>query len=316
MSEHSFMIDAWNFSSAKPEKVKDIQSFQSHCWYHCQRTDEHLSPWLESIGVEKELMKAVMTADTRPCFQKLGDDCFFMILRGVNLNPGADPDDMLTLGLLYHQGSLITLRRRQFKAIQSIREDLENAKGPSSLPALFISMIELINDRIGDVLQRTEGFIETVEDEIDSLNKEQQHDLTLMHRRLLKLSRFLKPQAGALEALEKSHLPLLDDIEQKIINERNESQAISESIESYLAHIWILREHMQQALSEMMGRNTYWLSMIAGVFLPLGFLTGLFGINIAGMPGTDMPEAFELFCIGLAALGVVEFLLFRRLKFL
>ncbi|MGI9354547.1 MAG: CorA family divalent cation transporter [Rhizobiaceae bacterium] len=34
-----------------------------------------------------------------------------------------------------------------------------------------------------------------------------------------------------------------------------------------------------------MSCNTYALSIVAAIFLPLGFLTGLLGINVGGMPG-------------------------------
>jgi len=316
MNNPTFMIDAWDFSAKTPVKIEQISEFQSQCWYHCQRSDEHLATWFESVGIDKELIQALIAEDTRPRFQKVGEDSFFMILRGVNLNKGAEPDDMLTLGILFHRGSLITIRRRQFKAILGLRDALEQGQGATSTAELFISIIEHINARISDVLHQTEDFIELVEDQIDTLEKEQQHELTMMHRRLLKLSRFLKPQSAALSALEQSHMPLLANFHQRLLNQKDTALAISETITSYLDHIWILREHMQQALSEVMSRNSYWLSMVAGVFLPLGFLTGLFGINIAGMPGTDDPTAFIIFCTALALLGFVEYLLFRRLKFL
>ena len=64
-----------------------------------------------------------------------------------------------------------------------------------------------------------------------------------------------------------------------------------------------------------MNRNTYWLSMVAGVFLPISFLTGLFGINIGGMPGVDDERAFWIFCAALSVIAVVEYLLLRRLRF-
>jgi len=72
---------------------------------------------------------------------------------------------------------------------------------------------------------------------------------------------------------------------------------------------------LQQAVAEKMNRNTYWLSVIAGVFLPLSFLTGVFGINIGGMPGVENEDAFEIFTYALIIIAVVEFLLLRRLRF-
>ncbi len=47
--------------------------------------------------------------------------------------------------------------------------------------------------------------------------------------------------------------------------------------------------------------------------MPLSFVTGILGMNIAGMPGTDRSLAFAIVAVGLATLGVLEMWLFRRL---
>ncbi len=56
--------------------------------------------------------------------------------------------------------------------------------------------------------------------------------------------------------------------------------------------------------------------MIAAIFLPLGFLTGVFGVNLAGIPGQDNPQAFQWFLGGLAALGVALFGVLRWRRWL
>lgn len=39
----------------------------------------------------------------------------------------------------------------------------------------------------------------------------------------------------------------------------------------------------------------YVLSIITAVFLPLGFLKGLLGVNLAGIPGAENNQAFTWF---------------------
>ena len=57
-------------------------------------------------------------------------------------------------------------------------------------------------------------------------------------------------------------------------------------------------------------RTNYLLTIVAAIFLPLGFITGLLGINVGGMPGVDDGHAFWI-VVGLccailpAATGVV-----------
>lgn len=58
----------------------------------------------------------------------------------------------------------------------------------------------------------------------------------------------------------------------------------------------------------------YILSVIAAIFLPLGFLTGLLGINVGGIPGADNPYAFWIFIAMLTTLTTGQIALFKALK--
>ena len=58
------------------------------------------------------------------------------------------------------------------------------------------------------------------------------------------------------------------------------------------------------------------LSVVAAIFLPLGLLTGLLGMNVAGMPGTGSPAAFWIVCGLLLAIAVGLVVLFRKMRML
>jgi zinc transporter len=60
----------------------------------------------------------------------------------------------------------------------------------------------------------------------------------------------------------------------------------------------------------------YLLSVVAAVFLPLSFLTGLLGMNVAGLPGTENPQAFALSAVAMIGLGIGLVILFRWKKWI
>ena len=76
----------------------------------------------------------------------------------------------------------------------------------------------------------------------------------------------------------------------------------------------IINYKVTNQLTERLNKNMYALSVIADIFLPLGFLTGLLGINIAGIPGAENPAAFAIFCAVLSMLVIAQIVLFRKLK--
>jgi zinc transporter len=65
-----------------------------------------------------------------------------------------------------------------------------------------------------------------------------------------------------------------------------------------------------------MNRTMFVFSIIAAIFLPLGFVTRLLGINVGGMPGVNSAGAFWITVLILAVIVGIEFMLFKPMKWL
>lgn len=61
---------------------------------------------------------------------------------------------------------------------------------------------------------------------------------------------------------------------------------------------------------------TYMLTIVAGIFLPLSFITGLLGINVGGMPGMEHPLAFWIVVGICTAIMATQLFLFWKWKWL
>ncbi|MGB1261631.1 MAG: CorA family divalent cation transporter [Cognaticolwellia sp.] len=315
MKENTFIIDAWQINGPLSTNLVNADELtESAVWLHCDRTNQAFSQWLTANSIDESIIESLLATDTRPRFQRFGSDSFLLILRGVNLNKGKAPDDMLTIRMLYTPDRLITCNAQHSKAIASVLQQLQKGQGPEDVAALIIEIFSQINAYIEDVLEPTEDFIDGQDS--DQFDKEQIADISAMHKKMLKLNRFLKPQIHALSAVSKANIANFSPYSVALANQVDVLSRIVESIDFYIAQIDVINARINQCNTELMNRNTYILSIIAGIFLPLGFLTGLFGINIGGMPGVDNSSAFYWFCGLLSVIGLLEFLLFRRLKFL
>jgi zinc transporter len=60
----------------------------------------------------------------------------------------------------------------------------------------------------------------------------------------------------------------------------------------------------------------YVLSIVSAIFLPLGFATGLLGINVGGIPGADNSDAFAIFIGILVGISAALLVFFRYKKWL
>jgi len=61
-----------------------------------------------------------------------------------------------------------------------------------------------------------------------------------------------------------------------------------------------------------MNQKMYVVALIAAIFLPLGLLTGLLGINVGGIPGANNNLAFVLVCLLLVGLAALQAWVLRR----
>jgi zinc transporter len=61
---------------------------------------------------------------------------------------------------------------------------------------------------------------------------------------------------------------------------------------------------LRNRIAEQQGMRMYVLSLVTAIFLPLSFLTGIFGMNVAGLPGTENPQAFTLLGVSMLAIAI------------
>ena len=85
-----------------------------------------------------------------------------------------------------------------------------------------------------------------------------------------------------------------------------------EDLEALRERAAVIQDEIMNQLSARLNRTMYLLSVIAAIFLPLGFLTGLLGVNLGGIPGSVWPWAFLVACIVFAVITAIEVWLFRR----
>ncbi|MEE4164807.1 MAG: CorA family divalent cation transporter, partial [Desulfocapsaceae bacterium] len=89
-----------------------------------------------------------------------------------------------------------------------------------------------------------------------------------------------------------------------------------ENLDSTREQATVIHEELVSNLSEQLNSRMYVLSVITTIFLPLGFLTGLFGINVGGIPGSGSKSAFTVFVLILAAIVLAVLVLFKKKRWL
>jgi zinc transporter len=287
-------------------------------WIHLNLHSDAARSWLtERSGLEPIVVDALLEDETRPRSLAIGDG-LVVILRGVNLNPGADPEDMVALRIWAEEGRVITGRRRPLMAVGDLMAAVGSGRGPRNAGDFLVEIADRLIARMSGVLTNLNESVDAVEESlVESPVFEQRSELTVIRRQAIALRRYLGPQRDALAQLYNERVAWISDAQRLHFREVTDATIrFVEDLEAARERTAITQEELNGQLAEQLNRRMYALSIVAGIFLPLGFITGLLGINVGGIPGGENPLAFAIVCVSLSALGGGLVLLFRRLHWL
>lgn len=294
------------------------QSGDGLLWLHFDYTVPAVAVWLrEHSGIAPRVVDALLAEETRPRVQSFGDG-LLLSLRGVNLNPGADPEDMVAVRVWAEAGRIVSTRRRRMMSAQHIDAELAAGRGP-------VSAGDFVARLSGRLVAAMRGTIDAADDQVDQyeealvLRADQRlrARLSELRREAIALRRYLAPQREAMTQLLSERVSWLGDNDRLAVREVSDHlQRYLEDLDSIRDRAAVMHEELANNLAEQMNRRMYLLSIVAAFFLPLGFLTGLLGVNLGGIPGADHPVAFLAFAVILVAVLVAQVLIFRRKNWL
>lgn len=277
-----------------PEAVRQDPSCSERCWIHVDYSDERASTWLaETLGLDSVVVDALCSVESRPRVMAVNGG-HLIALRGVNLNPGAEPEDMVAVRLWVDGQRVISSLRRRMASLDDVAEALANGRGPTG-PADFITTLcANIASRVEPVVDDAEDRIAELEDRLVEENIESlRQDLAVLRRQVIALRRYLAPQREAVGRLAAERVAWLDDDQRLDLRETADRLVRQiEDLDLVRERAALTIEELYSHLSEQLNHRLYVLSVAAAIFLPLSFLTGLLGINVGGIPGARSPWGF------------------------
>jgi zinc transporter len=283
-------------------------------WVHLHRESPEARAWLTDVAKLPELaIEALLAAESRPRATAF-DDRLLLDLRGVNLNPGADPEDMVGIRGWIDGDRIVTVRRRKLMAVDDLRSAIERGRGPRTAAGFIIMLAQNLLTRMQSVIGEIDDRVDALEDEVlTAQSAELRRSLAELRRQAIALRRYIGPNREALARLLTEPPPWIEDRHRMQLREVSDRITRHiEDLDSARDRAAVVQDELASRISETMNRNTYVLSLIAGIFLPLSLLTGLLGINVAGIPGEKWPWAFLTVCAILGVLGALQVWLLRR----
>jgi len=283
-------------------------------WLHLDLADPALAAWAKD-NLEDAAADTLTVSEARPRADTLGKN-LVVTLRGVNMNPGQVSEDMVSLRLWATKNCVVSARKRKIFAVDALRQEGIKGELPQSPGTFLVRLAEGLTNRIETVTLSIGEATDLLEEAVMGAGDPPERDtLALMRLKGIRLYRYMGPQREAMERLAALESPVTSADDRVHLRESANRTARSvEELDAVRDRLTTLQDHIDGLRAAQISRNGNILSIVAAIFLPLGFLTGLFGMNVAGLPGVEWPGAFLVVSLSMSALAVGLLVLFRWLK--
>ena len=300
------------------EEITYGQPAQGLLWVHLNYSDRDARQWLqEESGLGLIIVEALLSEETRPRVSEI-DDGLLISLRGINRNPGSDPEDMVSLRIWVDKDRVISTGKRRLLSVEELSDDIRQGKGPGNAGEFLVEIAARLLAQMSLVIQEVEDDADSLEEDV-LLSESQELRIRLgsLRRQVIELRRYIAPQRDAMAALQMKKISwLADDDKMRLREVSDHITRFVENLDSIRDRAAILHEEFVGRLSDSINQRIYILSVMASIFLPLSFLTGLLGINIGGIPGAGNEQAFVKFCLFLLIIVLFQLWIFRRKKWI
>lgn len=182
-------------------------------WIHLDYTEDSAIKWIKNkSGLDEIIKNALLDEDTRPR-SLIMNNGIFMSLRGVNLNPGQDPEDMVSIRIWLDSNRVISTRKRKLLAVDDIRSLIEHNKGPRRVQDFIAIINHLLSKRIMSVVDKILTKVDDLEeiflsstDPIKFITK-----ISDLRKQVILIKRYLLPQKEALYDIYLNKSNLIDE---------------------------------------------------------------------------------------------------------
>ncbi|WP_119328635.1 zinc transporter ZntB [Cysteiniphilum halobium] len=306
--------------SAKEITEKDISTAlavpSGIVWLHLDLTQA--ADFLNEYQIIPEKIINMLCAhETRPRILVL-DNGMLATFRAINLNKGQKPEDMTSIRMWLTERLIITVKRRDMHSITEINNMFRLNAGPCATSEFLNILLMHITEHTDQLLDSYDGKLDDIELAIKKDRSIVLSDkVNAICKKAIKIRRYILPQREAILAISGNKLSWLSDedvFELKQVLDAN--MRLLEDLDAMKDRSLIIQNEIHAYEQTQMNQRMYILSMISVVFIPLGFITGLLGINVAGIPGAQSHYGFIIVCVILALIMVGYIAIMRKIRWI
>lgn len=282
-------------------------------WLHAEGVG-HGNPMDLPGYVPQMAAGALLASETRPRCDEV-DDAALINLRGTAVDTMQDSDGLVSIRVWVEGGRVTSVSRHRLAALAKVETAMRAGRltdGGDFVSVLAHAISTDLDPQVadlGDQLDDCEGMLDG--GDIYALRRQ----IARLRSQAIVLRRFVAPDRDALSAMAQLEFDWISKDDRLHLREAADRFArMAEELEAVRERAALLHEQLTDLRAEKIDQRSLAIAVVAFIFLPLTFITGLLGMNVAGIPFADHPWAFwgvVAFCV-LIAVAVMGWFAWRQ----
>jgi zinc transporter len=264
-------------------------------WLHVNVTHAGTLRWLtRSAWIPQALREAIEKHDERCRIEPSGDG-LVVVVSDLTFEHDSDPSEVATLWAYATGRLLLTARKHPLKTADRVREEVRAGLRADTATDLLAKLFGFRMEALHELVEEINEQVDDIEDQVlRGRVTEQREQLGRLRRDCARLRRSFSPERTAVQKILTQPRPAFDDRVVGWLRSVAEDLAfLTDEVIALQERAKLLQEELSARVAEDTGRKLNALTALTAAFLPMTLITGIFGMNVAGLPGTEDTGAFS-----------------------
>ncbi|MFZ1677989.1 MAG: magnesium/cobalt transporter CorA [Saprospiraceae bacterium] len=270
----------------------------------------------KAFGMDPLLLEDVLDPEQRPKFEHT-DNGIFMILK--NFLPTQNSSDFLSeqIAIYMTEGTLITFQEYPDDSFQALKVRMQQPGSrirSRKTDYLLYAIIDFITDHYFPVIDRCSEWIHSLEAEIHkNPSPELKQSIYKLRQDISEMHRIILPSREAVNALQRTDNTMMTDKTRRYLRDVMDNiMQMLDLNDNQNDHLSSLHDLFMSEITYRMTNVMKILTVVTSIFIPLTFITSVYGMNFKFQPEYDWPLAYPILWILMIAMGIAQIIYFKR----
>lgn len=297
----------------------DVQKVQ---WYDIRglHNEDVIKSIASRFGMHPIAVEDAVDVYQRPTFTEY-DTGHFISLKALTFDKEALKIERETIGIYAGEGFVLTFQEKELDTLLNVRHRIMGSKGrirSRKADYLTYAIVDYVVDSYFHVLDSFEEEVEALEESISNQSSDgDKARIFALKKELLKIRKAISPLREAVNLFSRSESTLIDSRTTTFIRDvYDHTIQIIDNVDSMRDILSGLQDLYISEISLKMNKIMQFLTIVTALFVPISFLTGLYGMNFEYIPELKYHNGYFILW-GAMIISVIAMLFyFRRKKWL